>query len=238
MGNPAIFDLMKNELEVNNPTKPVPTIDALKREYNDIYEEIVHKRKTWIAASIFVGMVVLAGTGLANIMVCALLAAFLMILTGCLQMRDAYRSLQGDILLLIAGTIALGTAMQKTGASQVYAELFLSFFSGFSPELVLGALILFTSVGTQVLSNNATAVLMVPIAVSTALSLGVDPRPFVVGICFGASACFASPVGYQTNLLVYGPGGYRFSDFLKMGIPLNLVVVVMASVLIPMVWAF
>lgn len=204
----------------------------------DVYEEIVHKRKTWIAMSVFVAMVAAAALGLADIMVCALTAGFLMVFTGCLQMRDAYRALQGNILLLIAGTIALGAAMEQTGTSQLYAKTFLSFFSGLSPGFVLGGMILLTSIGTQLLSNNATAVLMVPIAVSTAVGLGVDPRPFVIGICFGASACFASPIGYQTNLLVYAPGGYKFSDYLTMGVPLNLLVVISATVLIPMVWPF
>jgi len=204
----------------------------------DVFEEIVYTRKTWIATGIFAGMVTAASFGWADIMVCALAAAFAMILTGCLQMRDAYRALQGDVLLLIAGTIALGAAMEKTGASQVYAKMFLTAFSDFPTVMVLGAMILLTSIGTQILSNNATAVLMVPIALSTAAGIGVDPKPFIIGICFGASACFASPIGYQTNLLVYGPGGYRFSDFLKMGIPLNLLVVILSTILIPMVWPF
>ena len=204
----------------------------------DVYEEIIHKRKTWIATTIFAGMVVFAAFGWADIMICALAAAFLMVFTGCLQMRDAYRALQGNILLLIAGTIALGTAMEKTGASQLYAEMFVSMFSGWSPGIILGGMILLTSISTQILSNNATAVLMVPIAVSTAIGIGVDPKPFIIGICFGASACFATPIGYQTNLLVYTPGGYRFSDYLKMGVPLNLLVVILATVLIPVFWHF
>lgn len=212
-----------------------------ERDYlivEDVYEEIIHKRKTWIATSIFAGMVAFAAIGLADIMVCALSAAFLMVFTGCLQMRDAYRALQGNILLLIAGTIALGTAMEKTGASQLYAEMFLTIFSGWSPGLVLGGVILLTSISTQILSNNATAVLMVPIAVSAAIGIGVDPKPFIIGICFGASACFATPIGYQTNLLVYTPGGYRFSDYFKMGVPLNLLVVILATILIPVFWHF
>ncbi|MBU1565137.1 MAG: anion permease, partial [Proteobacteria bacterium] len=161
-----------------------------------------------------------------------------MIVTGCLQMRDAYRSLQGDVLLLIAGTIALGTAMQKTGASQLYAETFLNLFSGLSPTIILGAVILLTSLCTQLLSNNATAVLLLPIAISTAVGIGVDPKPFIVGICFGASACFATPMGYQTNLMVYGPGGYSFTDYMKLGIPLNVFVVVASTLLIPLIWPF
>ena len=204
----------------------------------DVYEELVHKRKAWWSIINFICMIGTATLGLADIMTCALTAAFLMIITGCLQMRDAYKALQGDILLLIAGTIALGVAMQKTGASELYAQTFLSFFAGFSPTIVLGAIILLTSICTQLLSNNATAVLLLPIAISTALGLGVDPKPFIVGICFGASACFATPVGYQTNLMVYGPGGYSFMDYMKLGIPLNVFVVVASTIFIPLIWPF
>jgi di/tricarboxylate transporter len=204
----------------------------------DVHHEIVHKRKAWKAGLIFIGLVGAATSGLADIMVCALAAVFLMIATGCLQMRDAYRAVQADVLLLIAGTLALGIAMEKTGTSQVYAEAYLKLFAGFSPEFVLGGFILLVSISTQILSNNATAVLLFPIAVSTALGLGVDPKPFIMALCFGASACFATPIGYQTNLLVYGPGGYRFSDYLKLGIPLNLVVLILGTMLIPIIWPF
>ncbi|MFT5727594.1 MAG: di/tricarboxylate transporter [Desulforhopalus sp.] len=204
----------------------------------DVYEELVHKRKAAWSIINFICMIGTATLGLADIMTCALTAAFLMIITGCLQMRDAYRALQGDILLLIAGTIALGVGMQKTGASQLYAETFINMFSDYSPNIVLGALILLTSICTQILSNNATAVLLLPIAISTALGIGVDPKPFIVGICFGASACFATPVGYQTNLMVYGPGGYSFMDYMKLGIPLNCFVVIASTLFIPYIWPF
>jgi len=212
-----------------------------ERDYliiEDVYEEIVHKRKAVWSIINFVCMIGTATLGFADIMTCALTAAFLMIITGCLQMRDAYRSLQGDVLLLIAGTIALGLAMQKSGASQLYAEAFLSLFSGFSPTIVLGGIILLTSISTQLLSNNATAVLLLPIAISTALGIGVDPKPFIIGVCFGASACFATPVGYQTNLMVFGPGGYRFTDYFRLGVPLNAFVVLAGMILIPLVWPF
>ncbi|MCP3891980.1 MAG: SLC13/DASS family transporter [Desulfobulbaceae bacterium] len=204
----------------------------------DVYEELVHKRKAWWSIINFICMIGTATLGLADIMTCALTAAFLMIVTGCLQMRDAYRALQGDVLLLIAGTIALGVGMQKTGASQLYAETFINIFSDSSPMIVLGAIILLTSICTQILSNNATAVLLLPIAISTAIGIGVDPKPFIVGICFGASACFATPVGYQTNLMVYGPGGYSFMDYMKLGIPLNIFVVVASTLMIPVIWPF
>jgi di/tricarboxylate transporter len=202
----------------------------------DVHQEIEYKRKAPLAGIIFGALVVAAATGAADIMVCALAAVFLMIATGCLPLREAYRALQSNVLLLIAGTIALGTAMDKTGTSQYFAHLFLRAMEGWSPNLILGGIILLTSISTQLLSNNATAVLLLPIAISTALGLGVNPKPFIMAVCFGASACFATPIGYQTNLLVYGPGGYRFSDYFKLGIPLNLLVLCLGTLLIPVFW--
>jgi len=204
----------------------------------DVQQDIVLRRKARTTAIIFAGIVVGATTGVADIMTCALAGAFLMILLRCIRIREAYGALQGDVLVLIAGTIALGAAMEKTGASRLYAEMFLSLFKDGSPSMILAGFMLLTSVSTQILSNNATAVLLLPVAISTALSIGVDPKPFIIAVCFGASACFATPIGYQTNLLVYGPGGYRFSDYLKLGIPLNLIVLVMGGLFIPRIWPF
>jgi di/tricarboxylate transporter len=202
----------------------------------DVHQEIEYKRKAPLAGMIFSALVIAASTGMADIMVCAFAAVFLMLATGCLPLREAYRALQGNVLLLIAGTIALGTAMDKTGTSQYFAHLFLQVMEGWSPNLILGGIILLTSISTQLLSNNATAVLLLPISISTALGLGVNPKPFIMAVCFGASACFATPIGYQTNLLVYGPGGYRFSDYFKLGIPLNLLVLFLGTLLIPVFW--
>lgn len=204
----------------------------------DIHHAMIDKEKARLAVGIFTGVVLGATFGVADIMVCSLTGVFLMTLTHCVSLKDAYRSLQSEVLLLIVGTIALGVAMQKTGATKLYADFFLSFFDGMSPKYVLAGIILLSSICTHILSNNATAVLLLPIAISTAISLGVNPKPFIIGICFGASACFATPIGYQTNLLVYGPGGYRFSDYFKLGMPLNIIVIVCSAVLIPMVWPF
>jgi di/tricarboxylate transporter len=204
----------------------------------DIHHDIVHKRLAGRALLIFSGVIVAATTGMADIMVSALAGVLAMILTGCLELRSAYRELRADVLMLIVGTIALGAAMEKTGATGLYADAFLSWFYGASPQVVLGGFLLLTSVGTLILSNNATAVLLLPVAISTALSLGVNPKPFIIAVCFGASACFASPIGYQTNLMVYGPGSYRFTDYLKLGIPLNLLVIVLGMWLIPWIWPF
>ena len=134
--------------------------------------------------------------------------------------------------------MALSTALTKTGASEWYARAFLNLFDGLGPGFVLSGLILMTSISTHVLSNNATAILLLPIAVSAAQGMGVDPRPFIIAVCFGASACFAAPIGYQTNLLVYGPGGYRFSDYIKLGMPLNLLVFLAGTFFIPVLWPF
>ena len=204
----------------------------------DVQHNIVEKKKARLAFFIFAGVVFSATTGLTDIMISAISGVFLMAVTGCLKLKDAYRSLQPDILLLIVGTIALGQAMDKTGASQLYAENFLKLFHGMGPGFVLAGIIILTSICTHILSNNATAVLLMPIAISTALALGVNPKPFIIGICFGASACFATPIGYQTNLLVYAPGGYRFTDYFKLGIFLNLLVIAMASIFIPRIWHF
>jgi di/tricarboxylate transporter len=202
----------------------------------DVHYEIVHKQKARWAVPIFCGVVVAASFGVADIMVCAVAGEFLMLLSGCVQMRGAYRSLQGNVLMLIVGTIALETAMEKTGAAKLYAEIFLALFHGQGPSFVLAGMMLLTSIGTHVLSNNATAVVVLPVATATAVAIGVDPKPFIVGVCFGASACYATRIGYQTNLMVYGPGRYRFSDYLKMGIPLNIMVLVLGAVFIPMIW--
>ncbi|UCF91495.1 MAG: anion permease, partial [Desulfobacterales bacterium] len=204
----------------------------------DIHHAIIDKSKARWSVLIFTGVIAAATAGLADIMVCALGGVFLMAMFRCFRLRDAYRSLQPEVLLLIVGTIALGSAMEKTGASRFFAESFLALFHGLGPRFVLAGFILLASISTQILSNNATAVLLLPVAISTALALGVQPKPFIIGVCFGASACFATPIGYQTNLLVYGPGGYRFSDYLKLGLPLNLLVILAGSFFIPLLWPF
>ncbi len=204
----------------------------------DVHHQIVNKKKAPLALAFFAGMIAAASLGITDITVGAVTAVFFMFLTGCLRLRDAYRAMDVQVLLVIVGTIALGTAMEKTGATKIYADIFLTPFQGQDPAIVLSAIILLTCIVTELMSNSATAVLILPIAISTALSLGVDPKPFIIGVCFGASCGFAIPIGYQTHLLVYGPGGYRFSDFLKMGIPLDLLTWLMSSFLIPLIWPF
>lgn len=222
---------------------PANRLDQIRADGNviiveNVHDTILNRSKAKYASSIFAGFLIFAALGLADIMSCALAAVFLMTVTGCVHLRDAYRSLQPNVLLLIAATIGLGMAMDKTGASQYYADTFLRIFENFPPIVILGAIMLVTSVSTQLLSNNATAVLILPLAISTALELGLNPKPFIVAVCLGASACFATPIGYQTNLLVFGPGGYRFKDYIKLGLPLNLLTLIIGTVLIPIFWTF
>ena len=204
----------------------------------DVVRRIINRKKAPLALAIFLAMVAAATFGITDILVAALSGAFLMLLTRCVSLREAYRSLDARVLLLIIGTLALGAALSKTGAAALYTKALLMPFVGASPTVVLSALILLASVLSLLLSNNSTAVLLVPIALSTAETLGTDPRPFIIGICFGASACYASPIGYQTNLLVYGPGGYSFADYVRLGLPLNVFVWLVASWWVPILWPF
>lgn len=173
----------------------------------------------------------------------ALVGALALLWSGILSPREAYASVDWQILLMLYGLLGLGMAMQTTGTAEWLAKSLVAITESFvSPEMLPYAMLwlvfLFTLMLTEVLSNNATAVMMVPIVVRLAGELGVDSRPFIMGITLAASAAFALPMGYQTHMMVYGPGGYRFSDYLRMGIPLNLICWVVSCVIIPFVWPF
>lgn len=205
---------------------------------DDVVRDIVNWKRAPIALALFAAMVGAAATGMADILTAAFAASFGMVVTNCLSVRDAYRAIDLKIIILIIGTIALGAALQKTGADKLYATTFLDMFQGAGPHVILTAFIVLTSLLSHFLSNNSTAVLLVPIALAAADSLGVDPRPFIIGVAFGASACYATPIGYQTNLIVYGPAGYAFSDYLRLGLPLAVIVCGGSSLFIPYFWPF
>ena len=218
-------------------------LDEIRRSQDfiileDVHHGIINRRNAPLALAIFVGMLAASTPNLLDISEAALTAAFLMLVSGCLRLRDAYRSLNVRVLLTIVGMIALGTAMQKTGAAGAYAEMFLAPFRGQHPAVVLSGFILLTCILTELTGHITSTVILLPVALSTAISIGVNPKPFIIGVCFGASCGFASPISYHTHLLVYGPGGYRFSDFLKMGIPLDFFTWMLISLLIPLLWRF
>jgi di/tricarboxylate transporter len=142
------------------------------------------------------------------------------------------------LLTLIFAMLAVGQALERTGAVELIVNAMAPSLMDLPPQLVLWLVFMMGSILTEVVSNNAVAVVMTPVAISLAHALGIDPRPFVIAVMFAASCSFATPIGYQTNTLVYAPGGYRFTDFMRLGIPLNVGVSILATLLIPMFWDF
>jgi di/tricarboxylate transporter len=195
-------------------------------------------RHAWIAA-IITGLLVLSiASGLIEPAVAALLAGGLMVATRCLGRPEALRSVEWPVLLAIASSLGLAEAMSKTGAAAAGAELLVSLTRSLGPIATLAALYLGTMILNELVTNNAAAALAFPLALESARVLGVDPRPFVIAITLAASFAFASPIGYQTHMMVYGPGGYRYGDFVRIGAPLNLLLWVVATILVPLIWPF
>lgn len=195
-----------------------------------------HER-AWLALAILGGMVLAAGAGWLSMLNAALVAAALMLLTGCCSDVAARRNIDWPVLLMIGASLGLGRAMDVTGAARTITGTVLGVV-GADPWIALVAVYGLTMLFTEVMSNNAAAVLVFPIAMATANTLGVSHLPFVMAIMMAASCGFATPIGYQTNLMVYGPGGYRFGDYLRFGGLLNLLVGIVTVVVVPLVWPF
>lgn len=192
------------------------------------------RRQAPIVLAALTGIVALAALGVAPIFLLAILAVAIILITRCIDAEEAFSFIDGRLLALIFAMLAVGAALEETGAVKLIVEAIAPVFGDLPPFLVIWAIYLLTSVLTELVSNNAVAVVVTPIAIGLAASLGFDPRPLVIAVMIAASASFATPIGYQTNMLVYGPGGYKFSDFLKIGVPLNLSIGLLASALIPM----
>ncbi|MBR9919521.1 MAG: SLC13 family permease [Bacteroidetes bacterium] len=193
--------------------------------------------KRWLAAGIMIAVILVASFQLLPILVSALAGCAIMFLTGCLKMQQAYQRVDWSVYFLLAGVIPLGIAMNNTGASQLIADTFVALFGAVSPRSLISVLFIFTAILSAVISNNATAVLLAPIAISIAGNLQLDPRPLLFTVMFAANASFMSPIGYQTNTLIYGPGNYSFFDFVKVGGFLTLLVWLLATLIIPY-WYF
>ena len=196
-----------------------------------------------IAIGTTIGIVTLATLNLVPIVSAVCLGVAIILLSGCMKAKDAYASVEWSILIIIFGMLALGQAMDSTGASLLIAESMTGLVGKFAPAhlqnvIMLALIYVITSTFTEFLSNNAAVALMVPIAIGIAATIGVDPRPFVVASCIAASASFATPIGYQTNTYVYGVGGYRFFDFTKVGLPLNLICFAVTVAVVPIFWNF
>ncbi len=191
-----------------------------------------------VAVAILVGVVLTAALNILPIVVSALTGCILMVLTGCITTEEAYQAINWKVIFLLAGVIPLGTAMENSGAADILSEVLLGSLQPFGPTAVLSGFFLASMMLTNIISNQATAALLTPIAIQAAQTLGVSPRPFLMAITYAASLSFMTPVGYQTNTMIYGPGQYKFTDFTKVGTPLNVILWVLGTFLIPWFWSF
>lgn len=206
------------------------TRELLVLEQRDV--ETLKSNKAWVAVGIVAGVVLLAAFDILPILVSALIGVILMVLTGCLKPGELYGSVRWDVIFLLAGLIPLGTAMDKSGATEWLAKGLVSLGGSLSGFWILFFFYVITSLLTEILSNNAAVVLMIPIAVKVAETLQLNPYAFMIAITFAASNSFMTPIGYQTNTMVYAAGGYKFMDFVKVGAPMNILLAIVAPILI------
>ncbi len=200
------------------------------------------KRIRWLAVIVIPLIMLSAATGWVDILAAALAGTFLLLVTRHITTREAYGAINWPVIVFIAAFIPFGTAMETSGAALLIGNSVTSLANLFPewmvPHALLSSLYLMTALITSVVSNNAAAIVLTPIAIAAGNSLGIDSRPLIFAICFAASASFMTPIGYQTNLMVYGPGKYQFMDFVKAGAPLNLIFWIIASVVTPLFWPF
>ncbi|MEO1763806.1 MAG: SLC13 family permease, partial [Cyanobacteria bacterium J06629_18] len=194
--------------------------------------ETLRRDKAAIAIGIGLGVVVVAGFNWLPILISSLIGVVLMVLTGCLKPREIYDAVRWDIIFLLAGLIPLGIAMDKSGATQWLANSLVGIGGSLSGYWILTFFFILTSIFTEMISNNAAVVLMLPIAVNVAEKLNFNPLAFMLAVIFAASNSFMTPIGYQTNTMVYGAGGYKFTDFMRVGTPLNLLMTIIVPPLI------
>lgn len=210
--------------------------DGLLLNLNEVRTRPLRRNRAPVAVGAIAGVMVLAALGVMPIAGLAIMATVGVVLAGCVRPDEIYDAIEWRLLMLIFGMLGLSVAMEQTGAALLVAEGLLAMIGPFGPLVALSAIYLMGSTLTEMVSNNAVAVLMVPIAVGVAHQFGVDPRPFVVAVMFSASAAFATPIGYQTNTFVFHAGNYRFMDFVKVGMPLNVLLWIVATLLIPVFW--
>ncbi len=199
----------------------------------DATTDLPHTSKAPIALGIMSLIILLAATGLLPIAISALVGVMLLLATRCLDWFDAGRALSTQVILIVVASLALGDALMKTGGANYLAQVFLYITYGMPPAVILSALMLLLAILTNIVSNNAAAVIGTPIAISVAAQLGLDAEPFVIAVLFGANFSYATPMAYKTNLLVMNAGGYYFSDFMRIGIPLALIMWLTLSIFIP-----
>jgi di/tricarboxylate transporter len=203
-----------------------------------IEEPALRRAKIPLALGIFAAVVILAGLNLVPILASAIFGCVALVATRCLSIEEACEAIDWKVIFLLAGALPLGLALEKSGAAGLLAQGTLTLTESFGPWTTLAVIYLLTAVLTEFMSNAATAVLLAPVAIAVAAALGVDPRPFLMAVCFAASTSFCTPIGYQTNAMVQHPGGYRFADYVKIGLPLNLLFWILSVWFIPIFWPF
>jgi di/tricarboxylate transporter len=196
----------------------------------------IEHRRAWLALTIFIGVVVGMTVFTERATLVALIGATLTVLTGCLSAHEVQRAIEIPVLLLIAAALGVSKALDTSGAAEWLASYLLAWAQPYGKVAVVAVIVMLTGVLTELLSNNACAALMSVLALATASQLGMDPRPLLIAVAVTSSYGFATPIGYQTNLMVLGPGGYRFADYLRVGIPLDLICWVITIIVIPLVW--
>ena len=192
--------------------------------------------KAPLAAAIMVAVLGASILGLVPIAIAALSGAAVMVAAGCLKMEEAYQAIEWKVVFLIAGMLPLGVAIENTGAARMGAEALISLVGGLGPRWVVAALFGVTVLGTQVIPTAALVVLMSPVALGAAASLGMSPQLMMMTVAIAASSSFASPLSHPAHLLVMGPGGYKFTDYVKIGVPLTLIVMLVSVWLLPILW--
>ena len=203
---------------------------------NELSELYFRNDKAIAALLVTLTMVCLAVFNIVPIMIAAIIGGVGMVLTRCLKVEEAYTAIDWKIIFLLGGIIPLGLAMEQSGAVLLLADRVLKPLLACGPTVLLASTYLIAAVLTAIMSNNATAVILAPIVIILAGSINADPRPFLIAITFAASTSFATPIGYQTNTMVYSPGGYRFADFMRIGLPLNIIFFILSILLIPLIW--
>lgn len=194
--------------------------------------------KAIISIATIIGVVVLSALGVMPIAGLAFVGAMAVILSGCVTPEQAYKAIEWKILMLIFGMLGIGMAMEKSGAMELLVTTAVQYIEPLGPVVILGIVYLLTSFLTEIITNNAVAIVMTPIVIGMAHTLGLDPKPFIVAVMMAASASFATPIGYQTNTFVYAAGGYKFTDFLRVGVPMNIIMWIVAMLVIPLFWSF
>ena len=197
-----------------------------------------NRKQFYLVMSIVVGVIFTASVNLLPIVTSTMLGVIALVLTGVLNMKEVYRSIQWPIVFLLAGALSLGVAMQNSGLAEMLAKMIVDQFSSYGPVAILAGIYLLTSILTELMSNNATAALVAPLSIATALQLGLSPVPFLVATMFAASSSFMTPIGYQTNTMIYSAGGYKFRDFMRVGVWLNLLFWIISVALIPYFFPF